>query len=235
MTSRRSALVTGGSRGIGAEVAKVLAGLGFEVWVGGRDEGRVAETAEACGGVALPFDLTDAGGVERACSSFRDTVGGPPDVLVNAAGVFGLAPLQKTSIDVFDQNVVVNLRGTFLVVRAFLQEMLDAGSGLIVNISSVAGRKAFPGNGAYTASKFGLRGLHEVLLEEVRGTGVRASLVEPGPVDTPLWDALNPDADPNFPDRARMLSPRDVAEAVGRLAELPAHVAIPLLQIERGD
>lgn len=211
----------------------MLSDLGFQVWVGGRDATRLSAVAAACGGVALPFDLSDDGEVAKACGSLRESLGGPPSVLVNAAGVFGIAPFHETSIEVFDRHVDVNLRGTFLVVRAFLKDMMEAGAGHIINISSVAGRKAFPGNSAYSASKFGLRGMHEVLVEEVRGSGVRASLVEPGPVDTPMWDSLDPDRDPNLPNRDQMLSARDVGRAVGYLADLPPHVSIPLLQIER--
>ena len=111
--------------------------------------------------------------------------------------------------------------------------MLERRGGLIVNVGSVAGRKAFPGNAAYSASKFGLRGFHEVLLEEVRGTGVRATLVEPAATDTPLWDPLDPDSDPGLPDRAAMLSPDDVAEAVLFVATRPESVRIPFLSIER--
>jgi NADP-dependent 3-hydroxy acid dehydrogenase YdfG len=111
--------------------------------------------------------------------------------------------------------------------------MLVRRGGLIVNVGSVAGRKAFPGNAAYSASKFGLRGFHEVLLEEVRGTGVRATLVEPAATDTPLWDPLDPDSDPGLPDRAAMLSPDDVAEAVLFVATRPESVRIPFLSIER--
>jgi NADP-dependent 3-hydroxy acid dehydrogenase YdfG len=111
--------------------------------------------------------------------------------------------------------------------------MLERGDGLIVNVGSVAGRKAFPGNAAYSASKFGVRGFHEVLLEETRGTGVRATLLEPAATDTSLWDALDPDADPGLPNRDAMLTPDDVAEAVLFVATRPPHVRIPVLQIER--
>jgi NADP-dependent 3-hydroxy acid dehydrogenase YdfG len=114
-----------------------------------------------------------------------------------------------------------------------LPGMLERGGGSIVNVGSVAGRKALPGNSTYAASKFGLRGYHEVLLEELRGTGVRATLVEPSATDTPLWDALDPDRHPGLPSRDRMLGVGDVAEAVLFVATRPDHVRIPLLQVER--
>jgi NADP-dependent 3-hydroxy acid dehydrogenase YdfG len=110
--------------------------------------------------------------------------------------------------------------------------MLERGAGTIVNVGSVAGRKAFPENGAYSASKFGLRGFHEVLTEEVRGTGVRASLVEPAATDTSLWDSLDPDSDPGLPNRSAMLNASDVAEAVLFVATRPEGVSVTSLQVE---
>jgi NADP-dependent 3-hydroxy acid dehydrogenase YdfG len=119
-------------------------------------------------------------------------------------------------------------------MRALLPAFLERGSGHIVNVGSVAGRRALPGNAAYGASMAGLRGLHEVLVEELRGTGVAATLLEPSATDTMLWDPLEPDARPDLPDRARMLQAEDVAAAVRFLLSRPAHVRIPLMQIERG-
>ncbi|NIP57048.1 MAG: SDR family NAD(P)-dependent oxidoreductase, partial [Gemmatimonadetes bacterium] len=119
-----------------------------------------------------------------------------------------------------------------LLVRAVLPGMLERGSGLIVSVGSVAGRRAFPENGAYSASKFGLRGLHEVLREELRGTGVRGTLLEPGAVDTGIWDPLDPDGRPDLPDRGRMLAPEAVAEAALFAATRPEGVCVPVVQVE---
>ncbi|MGY8776607.1 MAG: SDR family oxidoreductase, partial [Longimicrobiales bacterium] len=107
------------------------------------------------------------------------------------------------------------------------------GSGLIINVGSVAGRKAFPGNAAYSASKFGLRGLHEVLVEETRGTGVRATLVEPAATDTALWDSLDPDTNDGLPNRTDMLAAEDVANVIAFAATRPDGVVLPVLQVER--
>ena len=238
MTDRASlrgqtALVTGASRGIGARVAETLAEAGARVWLMARSEALIREHARRLGGVALVADLTDETAVWNALDGLQDELGGPPSLVVNAAGVFGLSAVARTSVKDFDDHLDVNLRGTFLVVRSLLPAMLERGDGLIVNVGSVAGRKAFPGNAAYSAAKFGLRGFHEVLLEEIRGTGVRATLLEPAATDTPLWDPLDPDTDPGLPDRASMLSPDDVAEAILFVATRPPLVRIPVLQIER--
>ncbi|NIP80551.1 MAG: SDR family NAD(P)-dependent oxidoreductase, partial [Gemmatimonadetes bacterium] len=117
--------------------------------------------------------------------------------------------------------------------RAFLPAMLEAGDGHVVTIGSVAGRVAFPGNGAYSASKFGVRGLHAVLEEELRGTGVRCTLVEPAATDTAIWDPLDPDASPGLPGRDVMLSPDAVADAVHYVITRPPEVRIPSIAVQR--
>lgn len=228
-SQRRVALVTGATGGIGEAIARRLAADGFRVCLGGRRVGRLKRLAAEVRGAAVPFDVTDEGEVERA----RMVVARPLDVLVNAAGVFDLASVTRTGAELLRRNLEVNLVGAVNVTRAFLAGMLAAGSGLVVNVGSVAGRRAFPENAAYAASKFGLRGFHEVLLEELRGTGVRACLLEPGAVDTPVWDPIDPDAEPHLPNRAQMLQPGDIARAAGFVAQLPHRVSVPLLQIER--
>jgi NADP-dependent 3-hydroxy acid dehydrogenase YdfG len=229
----RTALVTGASRGIGAVVAERLAEAGADVWLMARSEDRIDALATRLGGRALPADLSDDASAWDALDRLQEELGGPPSLVVNAAGAFALDPCAETTVQAFDTQVAVNLRGTFLVIRALLPGMLARADGLIVNVGSVAGRKAFPGNAAYSASKYGVRGFHEVLLEEIRDSGVRATLLEPAATDTPLWDPLDPDARPDLPDRGSMLRPDDVAEAVLFVATRPATVRIPLLQIER--
>lgn len=230
----RTALVTGASRGIGRAVAEALAEAGAEVHLMARSAAELQRLAAAWGGRAWPADLSDEAEVWDALDRLQEVLGGPPDIVVNAGGVFDLAPLADTSVETFDRNVRVNLRGTFLVLRALLPAMLARGRGTVVNVGSVAGRRALPGNAAYSASKYGLRGLHEVLLEELRDTGVRATLVEPGATDTGIWDPMEPDATPGLPDRADMLPPVAVADAVLYTVTRPEGVQVPFLAVEAG-
>ncbi len=229
----RTALVTGASRGIGRQVVETLADAGVRVWCLGRSATELRALASEVGGEALVADLTDDAATWEALDGMVESLGGAPDVVVNSAGVFGMESAATESVVTFDNTMAINLRGTFLVNRVLLPYMLKRRSGLIVNVGSVAGRKAYRGNSTYSATKYGLRGYHEVLLEELRGTGVRATLLEPASTDTPIWDALDPDSNPKLPSRKDMLRADDVAQAVLFVATRPADVRIPVLQIER--
>jgi NADP-dependent 3-hydroxy acid dehydrogenase YdfG len=127
----------------------------------------------------------------------------------------------------------LNLGAPFGFIRAFLPEMQRRGAGHVVTIGSIADRTVFPGNAAYAASKHGLRALHEVLRAELRGSGVRTSLVSPAAVDTGLWDAVDPDRHPEFTPRARMLDADAVADAVGYVVTAPAQVNVDELRLSR--
>jgi NADP-dependent 3-hydroxy acid dehydrogenase YdfG len=220
------AVVTGASRGIGAAIAEALLGEGATVVrlarsLADRTEGRRLD---------LACDVTDQDQVAGAAGRVRDTVG-TPDLLVNNAGSFLLAPFEATKLADFDNQVNIGVRGPFLVLRAFLPAMRAAHRGLIVTIGSIADHVGLPGNAAYGAAKFAVRGLHEALVAESPGSGLRFTLVSPGPTDTAAWDPVDPDRRPGFTPRARMLRPADVAEAVTFIATRPPHVHVDWLRL----
>lgn len=223
----RTAVVSGGSRGIGLAVAEELQAAGAHTVRLARsltDREGERRTDFAC-------DVTDAeavAGVARRVLAKQ----GAPDIVVNAAGSFLVKPLPETAPGEFAAQLAANLLAPFLVTRAFLPAMRARGRGLIVTIGSVADHVAFSGNAAYGAAKTGLRGLHAVLVRELEGSGVRATLLSPGPVNTSLWDPLDPDVTPGFTPRAEMLAPEDVAEAVLFVVTRSDRVTIPELQIE---
>jgi NADP-dependent 3-hydroxy acid dehydrogenase YdfG len=219
-------VLTGATGGVGRAVAERLVQAGAEMLVIGRRSGPLEELASRLGARTLVGDLSDRQFIERFPERLSESWKAGPDVLVNNAGLFELAPFGETAGETFEQLLAVNLRAPFELIRACLPGMLARGSGQIVNVGSVAGRKAFPGNAAYSASKFGLRGLHEVLVEELRGTGLRTTWVEPSAVNTPLWDRFDPDGRADLPSRAEMLEPGAVAEAVYFALAQPEGVAV---------
>ena len=202
-------LVTGASRGIGLAVADELRAAGAHVVRLARsltDGSGERETTVQC-------DVTRPDDVARAVERMQVEVG-VPDILVCSAGVFYVKPLAETTPAEFSETIGVNLTGPFLVVRALLPKLVQRGSGHVVTIGSSSDHVAYPGNSAYAASKFGLRGMHEVMTAELAETGVRTTLVSPGAVDTDMWNAIDPDNRPGFRKRKHMMRPEDVAEAV---------------------
>ena len=230
-----TAVVTGASRGIGKAVARSLAAAGARVALVARHREPLERLAAELGGgaVAVPCDLRHAAAVGAAVETINATLGGPPRILVNDAGLFRVAPLQQLAVGDFEAMVSVNLVASFRLIRAFLPAMHAVGSGHIVTIGSVADRSAWPGNAGYAASKYGARAVHEVLRAETRGSGVRATLVSPGATDTELWDELDPASRAKFPPPAEMLRPDDVARAVLFAVSQPATVNVDELRITR--
>jgi NAD(P)-dependent dehydrogenase (short-subunit alcohol dehydrogenase family) len=223
----RLALVTGASRGIGAATARALADAGARVI---RVSRALPDHPEACY-LDLRCDLTDQAEVEDLAGRVLGAQG-VPAVVVNNAGGFLLRPLERTTPADFDEQIALNLRGSFLLARAFLPAMRHAGGGCFISVGSVADHAGFPENAAYAASKYGLRGLHETLVEEYRGTGVRLTLVSPGATDTTIWDPFDPDNRPGFPSRGAMLRPEDVAEAIRFAATRPDHVRVDWIRLQ---
>ncbi|HSE26702.1 MAG TPA: SDR family oxidoreductase [Gemmatimonadales bacterium] len=222
----RVAVVSGASRGIGAAAAEALAGEGAFVV-------RLARTlvpARHAAGADIRCDLADAAAVAEAGAAIL-SAHGAPEVVVSNAGAFLLRPFEATTVADLDVQLGVNLRGAFALARALLPAMREAGRGVYLHVGSVADHHAFAGNAAYAASKFALRGLHETLLAEYRGTGVRCTLLSPGPTDTAAWDPVDPEATAGLTPRARMLRAADVAEAVRWLATRPPHVQVDWLRM----
>jgi NAD(P)-dependent dehydrogenase (short-subunit alcohol dehydrogenase family) len=224
--ARLVAVVTGASRGIGAATAELLASEGAQVI-------RVARSLSAGSHGSfhdVPCDLTDPAQVNRLGVRIV-TQHGPPDIVVSNAGSFLLRPLEETDPAEFEQQLAVNLSAPFHVARAFLPAMRNAGKGSFISVGSMADHLGFPENAAYAASKFGLRGLHETLLAEYRGSGVRLTLISPGATDTEMWDQVDLEQRPEITPRSGMLRPSDVAEAILFAATRPPHVLIDWLRL----
>lgn len=230
----RTALITGASKGIGRETALRLAAEGVSLVLVARESAELTQVAEELrhSATTLPADLALPDEVQRVAAQAVARIG-TPDIVVNNAGAFFLGRLEEIGSEQFDLSLRLNVLSPFLLSRAFLPEMRRRGSGHIVSVGSVADRHILTENAAYASTKFGLRALHEVLRLETRGSGVRATLVSPGAVDTRLWDPIDPDHREGFTPRASMLDPASVADAIVFALTRPQRVDIEELRLSR--
>jgi NAD(P)-dependent dehydrogenase (short-subunit alcohol dehydrogenase family) len=226
----RHALVTGAARGIGAEIARTLAAEGATLTLLGRDIDslqRVAASLQGQGHGVVAADVADAQAVQAAFAQAR-AGRGPIAILVNNAGAAESAPFLKTSAELWQRMLSVNLTGSFLCAQAALPDMLEAGWGRIVNIASTAGQKGYAYVAAYTAAKHGVIGLTRSLALEVARKGVTVNAVCPGYTDTDILRASvanvvgktgRSEADAlaefsNVNPQRRIVQPAEVADAV---------------------
>jgi NAD(P)-dependent dehydrogenase (short-subunit alcohol dehydrogenase family) len=186
----RTALVTGGGRGIGRAVALDLAAAGARVAVCARTRAEVEAVAgeAGAGSIAVTVDVADPASVRALFRDARAALG-DLEILVNGAGVAPSAPLVKTTDEQWRQAIEVNLSGAFYCLREALPSMTARGWGRVVNVASIAGKTGAPYIAAYAASKHGLLGLTKVAALEVAARGVTVNAVCPGYVDTPMTDA----------------------------------------------
>jgi NADP-dependent 3-hydroxy acid dehydrogenase YdfG len=232
--SRRTAVVTGASSGIGAATARALAGEGYAVLCAARRTDRIEALAAEIDGTAITCDVTSP----ESVSALAARVGDSLHVLVNnAGGAFGMAPVAEADPDEWRHMYEVNVIGLLNVTRALLPALKASGDGLIVNVGSTAGRIAYEGGAGYTAAKHGTQVVTETLRLELVGEPIRISEIAPGMVRTEEF-ALN-----RFEgDRARAdavydgvpdpLVAEDVADAIAWIATRPAHVNIDELVIK---
>jgi NAD(P)-dependent dehydrogenase (short-subunit alcohol dehydrogenase family) len=231
----KTAVVTGGGTGIGAAVAQALAKQGCRVAVAGRRREKLQQVAAASTGsqpiLVHPVDIADRQSVMTLFDWAAEALG-PIDILVNSAGVnIAKRTLAEISPDDWERVLQINATGVFYCLHAVLPQMRARRDGLIVNISSIAGKRATPlGGVAYNASKFALTALGTTTSLEEGQNGIRVTNIYPGEVDTPILEQRPQPVTPEH--RARILQPEDVAAAVVMVAQLPPRAHIPEMVIK---
>lgn len=212
----KSALITGGSKGIGYAAAQSLLAEGYRVTITSRNAAEVEAAAQKLGGSArgVACDVRDLKSVEDAVAGHVAAFG-RLDVLVANAGVGKFAPIHEMSAEDWLAVIDTNLTGVFYSVKASVPH-LQKSQGYVFTMSSLAGKNPFAGGGAYNASKFGLNGLSEVMLLDLRPLGIKVSQIMPGSVSTHFGDHTPSEAD------AWKIQPEDLAQIVVDLLKMPA-------------
>jgi len=230
----KTVLVTGGGSGIGLGIAEALAREGCRVAISGRTESKLREAAARLDGdrpmLAQPCDVAERDSVRRLVE-WAERELGRLDIVVNSAGI-NVAKRAMHELDPadFDRILAVNCTGLFNVMQAVLPGMRARKEGLIVNISSIAGKRALPLAGpSYAASKFAATALGTAVGLEERTHGIRVTNIYPGEVDTPILDQRPVPVPPE--KKAVMVHPEDIAACVVTIAKLPPHVLVPELVI----
>lgn len=228
------AVVTGGGSGVGKAVAALFLREGASVVVAGRDAAKLAAAAAELGGERIATVATDVTINVQCEALIRQATErfGRVDILVNNAGMnLKARTLRELTPEAWDGMIRANLDGAFYCTRAVLPQMLERKDGVIVNVVSVAGKRANPlGGAAYVAAKFGMGALGLVLANEEKDSGVRVSNIYPGEIDTPILEQRPRPVTEE--QRAVILKPEDVAEAVLYVASLPPRVSVPELVIK---
>jgi NADP-dependent 3-hydroxy acid dehydrogenase YdfG len=224
----RVAVITGASSGIGEATARALAASGFRLALLARRADRIQALAGELGNgaIAIQADVTDRDSLVKAGERVQAELGGA-DVLVNNAGIMLLAPFTPEGHDDHRRMVEANLLGAMTVTEVFLDQLCDGG-GDLVNLSSVAGRTARPGNAVYAATKWGLNGWSEALRQELQ-PDVRVMVIEPGAVATELTDHINqPDAKQAAEQMYKQLAitADDIAEVIAFAVTRPRRMTL---------
>lgn len=232
------AVITGGSSGIGLAIARAVAAEGMAVVITARESKRLQQAASELAAIsasapihpgtsvlAVPADVAKTGDVTRVIDQTMARFG-RIDLLVNNAGTYREGNIDTLSEAEWDEVQAVNLKGAFLCTKAVLPIMKRQQSGYVVNIASVAGKTGFGGSSAYCASKFGLVGLTESLLEEGVGHNIRATVICPGYVDTPMVAGVSVPG-------SEMIPPEDIGQLVVGLLRLAPVTVIKEIVVQR--
>jgi NADP-dependent 3-hydroxy acid dehydrogenase YdfG len=231
--SRGVAVVTGASSGIGAATARRLAAEGFDVIAAARRADRLAQLAEETGCRALTVDVTD----DASVASLASAVATCRVLVNNAGGAFGLEPIAAASVEDWQRMYDVNVLGTLRVTKALLPALVSSGDGLIVTITSTAGRVVYEGGAGYCAAKHAERAVAETLRLELSGQPVRVTEIAPGMVKTDEFSLVRfggdaAKADAVYAGVPGPLVADDIADCIAWVATRPWHVNIDSMVVK---
>lgn len=218
------AIVTGASSGIGASIARALSSHGVKVMLSGRNESRLNDIAQGIQTTGhadvdtLAVDITDKHDVERLVQTAKDKFG-RVDILINSAGQMLSSAITDGDVEAWDAMIDVNVKGTLYGINAVLPTFLNQSSGHIINIASISGFEVTKKSTLYSASKAAVHAITQGLEKELAKTGVRATSISPGMVDTPL------SGETDWGERKK-LDPEDIAEAAIYALQQPIHVNV---------
>jgi len=219
----KRAVVTGGTRGIGRAIVSALSDAGALVVVTGRKQSEVEATASELTGVGITCDVRDYSQVKSLFTSVSEQ--GGVDILVNNAGIGLFGTVEEMSPKDFQAVIETNLLGVYYCCHEAIPLMKQRGGGYIINISSLAGANAHPRMAAYNASKFGLNGFSEALMQEVRHDNIKVSYIMPGSVNTEFG------GDEPDDEKSWQLQPQDVANVVMDLLRQPARSLLSRIEM----
>lgn len=224
----RIAVVTGGSEGIGRSVVEALARQGASVVLTSRDPSTAAAVAEEVGDahpgpvLGLACDVRDPEQCRALVDATVEHFGGL-HILVNNAGLGVFKPVQEMTVEEFRLQVDVNLNGVFYCTKAALPHLQEAEDAWVINMGSLASRNTFRGGAGYNASKFGLLGMTEALMLDLRYEGIRTSIIMPGSVNTGFND--------HDGEREWAIQPEDIGETVLQLLSYPGHTLVSRVEM----
>ncbi len=232
--SGKSALVTGGGTGIGLGIAKALASEGCRVAIAGRREDALKAGAESCEGLEIAYHTVDVSDRDSVASlvTWANEKLGKIDILVNSAGAnIKTRTMREMAPEQWDKIMSINATGAYNLMHQVMPQMRERKDGLIINVSSVAGKRAYSLGGiAYCASKFAMTALGNAVGVEEKDNGIRVTNIFPGEVETPLLEKRPEPVD--AARRAAMLQPEDFADIVVAIACLPPRANVPELIIK---
>lgn len=219
----KNILIAGATGGIGSLVAKQLAASGANLFLTGRNKERLAEVGKCINlqeekifqsDISLPEQVAE---LQEKYFSVYPTI----DILINAAGVGIIKPINELTNDEFLQTLHYNLYGPFLLLKAFLPAMKEAKKGLIINIPGVLGKAPMAGAAAYSASKYGLTGMLQSVREELKRTEIRITNIFMGGVNSSFWDTIDLKV-----QREKMIQAEEAAKAIWFLCQQPASAVV---------